>query len=71
MNNSPSGEPVTEFSKYDGKGPFKCGNCVHFEDGTCHHPVMMRESKQPKTEDGYVRVNSGDCCKFVRRPGER
>ncbi len=64
------GEPDTEFEKAGSLGPFECGNCVHQVGGACFHPDMMKHSKQPKNEDGSVKVGHGDCCRYVRRKGE-
>lgn len=71
MNNKATGEDVTGFEKYAGRGPFKCGNCVHMKGNYCEHPVMMKDSHQPKNDEGYVKVDSGDCCRYVKRPGDR
>lgn len=70
MNDKPTGEPITEFEKYEARGPFKCGNCVHMKGHACEHPVMKKDSKQPRDRFGYPIVDSGDCCKFVRRKGD-
>ena len=67
-SNSPVGESVTGFAT--GKnGEFCCGNCVHMAGSYCTHPVMISDSKQPKTRAGVV-VDHDDCCTFVRRPGD-
>lgn len=68
--NAPTGEPKTEFEKGDGKGEFQCGNCVHMKGQACVHPVMVEYSRQPRDKDGNPKVDSDDCCQFVRRPGK-
>ena len=68
---SPAGEPLTEFEKEDGRGEFKCGNCIHMEDDYCNHPVMIQVSKQPRNKEGKPIVGESDCCKFVRRPEKK
>ena len=68
--NAVTGEAVTEFQKGEGRGYFTCGNCIHMQGNGCAHPVMMKESKQPKIKGGLIKVAPKDSCKFIRRPGD-
>jgi hypothetical protein len=65
------GEIGTEFEKRADKGPFECGNCEYFKDGLCHQEIMMKRSKQPKSAEGFVKVDERDCCEYVDRLGKR
>ena len=65
------GETTTGFQKGLGRGPFKCGNCVFYKHDTCRQPVMIQISAQPRTSDGYPKVDDDDCCTYVRRPGDK
>lgn len=71
-NIDPTGEPFTDFERGGDKGRFECGNCVHmdFKEGVCLHPIMEAVSKQPR-KNGKPKVDHDDCCKFVRRLGEK
>jgi hypothetical protein len=60
------GEDGTGFEKRGDRGPFQCGNCNYFEDGTCHQRTMMKVSKQPK-EGEYPKVAAEDCCEYISR----
>lgn len=61
------GEPGTGYEGPDGKGPFNCGNCEYFKNGSCGQKTMMERSKLPKTENGRVQVNAEGCCEYVSR----
>lgn len=69
-NINPVGEGIAEFAKGSKRGPFNCGNCVHMSNGACEHPVMRADSDQPRNDQGYPKVDHGDCCKYVRRSGD-
>ena len=63
------GEPGTGFEKAGSKGPFECGNCEYMKDSSCHQPVMLKVSKQPKNTQGFIPVGEHDCCEYVDRVG--
>ena len=61
-SNKPIGTPLAEYA--DGShGPFKCGNCIHFKNGHCGHPVVNRDPRVPKDAAG-AKVDSNGCCKY-------
>lgn len=62
------GEAGTGYEGPD-KGPFACGNCEYFKDGSCGQKLMMARSKQPKTDDGRVKVDPKGCCEYIERVG--
>lgn len=61
------GEIGTGYEGADGKGPFACHNCTYFRNGSCGQSTMMEVSKQPRTENGRVVVDSLGCCEYVER----
>jgi hypothetical protein len=63
------GEKNTGYEPPDGRGPFNCGNCKYFlrVDSTCGQSTMRAVSKQPKTADGFVKVDAEGCCEYVER----
>lgn len=63
------GEPGTGYEPGAGKGPFECGNCRFFRQGSCGQPTMMKVSRQPRGEDGRVEVDEHGCCEYVNRKG--
>lgn len=64
------GEPGTGYEPPNGKGPFKCGNCHYFKDGSCGQETMMQLSKQPRTDGNRVQVDPEGCCEYVERVGQ-
>ena len=63
-NNSPMGTVATGYVKAR-LGPFKCGNCLHYETGYCNHPKVDADP-EVKKEKGRAEVAAGDCCNFFR-----
>jgi hypothetical protein len=63
------GEPGTGFEKRGKKGPFECGNCEYFKDGSCGQKDMMAKSKEPKLPNGRIKVAAEDCCEYIEREG--
>jgi hypothetical protein len=62
------GEPGTGFEKRGTKGVEECGNCKYFETpNACDQSDMKSKSKQPRLEDGRVKVGPRDCCAYVKR----
>ena len=60
------GEDGTGFEKRGDRGPFECGNCTYFKDGTCHQSTMTEHSKQPRKGE-YPIVKAEDCCEYISR----
>ena len=65
------GEPGTGFEKAGNLGEFECGNCEYFDGKSCGQADMMKDSKQPKLENGRVKVSEEDCCEYVHRVGRK
>jgi hypothetical protein len=63
------GEKGTGFEKRGKKGPFECGNCEYFKDGSCGQKDMMEKSKEPKLANGRIKVAAEDCCEYIEREG--
>ena len=40
-------------------GPFRCGNCQHFDKGECDHPKVIAGPTKGKVE-------TGGCCTYFR-----
>ena len=66
------GEPGTGFEARGKKGPFACKNCEYYKEGnsSCGQENMVQLSKQPRTNDGRVRVGPEDCCEYIERIGK-
>ena len=64
------GEAGTGFEERGNKGPFECGNCEYFKDGSCGQKDMMAKSKHPKTANGRIKVDADDCCEYIERVGK-
>ena len=64
------GEAGTGFEERGNKGPFECGNCEYFKDGSCGQKDMMAKSKRPKTANGRIKVDADDCCEYIERVGK-
>lgn len=67
------GEPGTGYENPDGKGPFACHNCHHFDKSrsSCDQKQMKAVSKQPRNPNGTVKVEADGCCEFVDRIGPK
>lgn len=63
------GEPGTGFEKRGKKGPFECGNCEYYKEGSCGQKDMMAKSKEPKLPNGRIKVAATDCCEYIERNG--
>ena len=66
------GEIGTGYENADGKGPFSCANCEHFQsvDSSCDQKDMLKKSKQPRV-GGRVKVDPHGCCDYISRPEEK
>lgn len=65
------GEPETGYEDGKDKGEFECKNCSFFksESSSCGNKNMIEHSKQPRTDNGRVKVDEEGCCEFVDRVG--
>lgn len=63
------GERGTGYEDPAGKGPFECGNCNYFRNGSCGQKTMMAVSRQPKLPGGRIKVDFHGCCEYVERKG--
>lgn len=63
------GEKGTGYEKFDGRGPFECGNCNYYRasDSSCGQKDMMKFSKQPRLRNSRVVVEERGCCEYVER----
>jgi hypothetical protein len=68
-HNAPMGTRASGF--VEGKlGPFKCGNCLHFADDSCNHPLLMADKEVEKNDHGDAVVDAKDCCNYFRTKGD-
>lgn len=42
--------------------PRECGHCRWQSEGLCHHSEVMADPDTEKNEQGFVKVDSDDCC---------
>lgn len=64
----PIGTSTSGFAKAK-DGPFKCGNCVHYDQGPpshCEHIVIRADFEVKKDSEGRALVAAGDCCAYFR-----
>ena len=66
------GEPITGYEAPKGLGEFECENCRFYRasDSSCGQITMKRHSKQPRTDDGRIKVDAEGCCEFISRIGK-
>lgn len=62
------GEPGTGYED-SSKGLFECANCEYSDNGYCKQSTMMKLSKLPKNDKGYVKIDPHGCCSYVERKG--
>lgn len=66
------GEVVTGYEAPKGLGEYECENCSFYResDSSCGQVTMKALSKQPRTQDGRVKVDPEACCSYVDRLGK-
>jgi hypothetical protein len=51
-------------------GPFKCQNCLHFDEGPpthCEHPIVKSDARVKHDTSGHALVEAEACCTYFRK----
>lgn len=62
----------TSFSGYAEPrlGPFRCGNCEHFDSGPpshCEHIAVKSDTEVKHDREGHALVDPSGCCTYFRK----
>ena len=66
-------EDGTLASGYAEDGPYHCGDCVHFREDVCTHPVVVNDpALEARKRGDTIPVDAErGCCRFVRPAEQR